>query len=132
MDYEFGLRCARAKATISYEPSLVVYAPVATACLSKRYFRRWSFKAGIADDGQQESASPTFLLVPRWIYRRLVEDCVFVFVKSFSSDPATIFSRELRIWRDLGTIAGRWHAKWRPRHHSEWVQRFSQKKKDLY
>jgi len=132
MDHEFGLRCARAQANIAYEPSLVVYAPVASACLSKRYFRRWSFKAGIAYDGPQDSSVATLLFVPRWVYRQLVEDCAFLIFRSFFARDTFVFSRELRLWRAFGLIASRWYAKCWPEHYPKWVEKYSQKRKDLY
>jgi len=132
MDHEFGIRCAKAQVNIAYEPSLVVYAPAASACLTKRYFRRWSFKAGIADDGSRDASTTTFLLAPRWMYRQLVEDLVFLIFRSFLVEKSVAFSRELRLWRTLGEITSRWYAKFRPQHHAKWLEKYSQKKKDLY
>jgi glycosyltransferase involved in cell wall biosynthesis len=132
MDYEFGMRCSLAQASIAYEPTLVVYAPIASECLNKRYFRRWSFKAGIADDTAQDASMPTLLGVPRWVFRQLLEDLIFIIAHLFSANDAPIFSRELRMWRALGTIANRWHAKYRPTNHAKWVESYSQKKKNLY
>ena len=48
MDFEFGQRCLARGEAVAYEPRLVVTAPVEAAILTQRYFRRWSFKAGIS------------------------------------------------------------------------------------
>jgi glycosyltransferase involved in cell wall biosynthesis len=133
MDYEFGMRCANAGINSAYEPSLVVYAPVDKACLTKRYFRRWSFKAGIVPDDRNNNPSvATFLFAPRWLYSQLIKDFVFLISRFLKTDDPTVFSRELRLWRTLGSITSRWYAKWRPNDYSKWVKRYSQKNKDLY
>lgn len=132
MDHEFGLRCSRTKANIAYEPALLVYAPVASACLNKRYFRRWSFKAGIADVGRQNWSAATLLFVPRWVYRQLVEDLLFLIFRAPFIEEAEAFNRELRLWRALGEISSRWYEKCRPQQYSKWVEKYSQKRNDLY
>lgn len=132
MDYEFGMRCAHLEAQISYEPSLVVYAPVAPGCLSKRYFRRWSFKAGIARDEGEARSGPHFLSAPRWVFRQTFEDFIFLLLGGFLSDDGVSFGRELRMWRGIGVIASRLHERLRPGQHAKWVEKYSQKKRDLY
>lgn len=137
MDHEFGLRLRRVQAqvNVAYAPELVVYAPVASACLTKRYFRRWSFKAGIIDDGSsgsKDSSAATFLFAPRWMYRQLIEDFFFLIFRSFFVEESVAFSRELRLWRIVGEITSRWYTKCRPTYYSKWVEKYSQKKKDLY
>lgn len=131
-DYEFGLRCARAQVNIAYEPLLVVYAPVASACLTKRYFRRWSFAAGITDVGLRDTSTAYFLFAPRWMYRQLVEDFFFLISRYIFVEESVAFSRELRLWRTLGEITSRWNAKFRPTHYIKWIEKYSQKKKNLY
>jgi GT2 family glycosyltransferase len=131
MDYEFGLRCAKAGVTTSYDPSLVVYAPVDAQLLSKRYFRRWSFKAGISRDDAGKTMA-TFLAVPRWLYRQLLQDlCGYPFDLLFRS-PREAFTRELRLWRTYGTISSRWYASLWPDEFPKWVEKYSQKKKNVY
>lgn len=132
MDYEFGLRCAAAGAHVAYEPSLVVHTQVAPATITKRYFRRWSFKAGIVGDGPGDNAAPNFLSVPRWVYRRWFEDLIFLAPRFLAHDDAVVFNRELRLWRSSGTIMSLWHAKLRPRSHARWVEKYSQKVNDVY
>ncbi|MBC7703079.1 MAG: glycosyltransferase family 2 protein, partial [Rhodoferax sp.] len=132
MDHEFGRRSMQAGVSIAYEPSLKVFAPVDAQCVSKRYFRRWAFKAGIAHGEESEASIPHLLLVPRWIYRRLLNDCAMLPIDMARQVPAKSFARELRIWRDLGTITSRWYAKLWPEHYPQWVAKHSQKKKNIY
>jgi glycosyltransferase involved in cell wall biosynthesis len=133
MDYEFGLRCANALVRIAYDPALIVLAPVDEQMLTKRYFRRWSFKAGIthSDDGSNPAISK-FLGVPRWIYRQLIGDLLCLPVESLFKPPAQTFQRELRIWRNWGSIASCWYALTWPHKYPEWVKHYSQKKKNVY
>lgn len=132
MDYEFGLRCVNAGAHVAYDPGLVVHTPVARATITKRYFRRWSFKAGIAGDGSGTKPGPSILFVPRWVYRRWFEDLIFLLPRLSATDDAAVFSRELRLWRFSGTIMSLWHAKLRPSSHRSWIEKHSQKVKDVY
>lgn len=132
MDFEFGMRSSRMKAAVSYQPSLLVYAPVDSACLTKRYFRRWAFKAGIARDSDRPASEATFLAVPRWVYRQLLEDLWHLVFRAAGSAAAENFSHELRFWRCLGKVASCWHEKLRPSRHAQWVEGYSQKKKNLY
>ncbi len=132
MDYEFGMRSHRLQARVAYEPSLLVYAPVDPACLTKRYFRRWAFKAGIARDNEQDSTSGSPPPVPRWVYRQLLEDLLFVAFRGPLAQPPEAFSRQLRAWRGFGKVAAYWHQRLRPTRHAQWVQNYSQKKKNVY
>ena len=139
MDHEFGLRCAHQGANIAYDPSLIVYAPVNSACLTKRYFRRWSFKAGIVYTGEsistKEDSSATLLSAPLWAYRRLVEDASYLlllYLKLKKGGPAEIFRYELRVWRTFGIIIGCWQLRYRSKQYVKWVEKWSQKKRDIY
>ena len=132
MDYEFGQRCVRLGVNIAYVPSLVVYAPVAPACLTKRYFRRWSFKAGIAYDGKPDASSAMLFSVPRWVYRMAFDDLIFLIFRSHGVAEPVVFNHELRLWRCVGMIASRWYSKYFPGRYSKWVERCSQKKRNLY
>lgn len=130
MDYEFGLRCARHHAVVAYIPSLVVFAPIDAAMLSKRYFRRWSFKAGIVHrDGADGAGS---MRVPRWVIRQLFQDMFQWPFDLMFRHPREAFSRELRIARAFGTVCSCWYAWARPHRYAEWVAHYSQKKKNLY
>lgn len=132
MDYEFGTRCARAGVGVAYAPALVVIAPVDEAMLTRRYFRRWSFKAGIS--GRDEDAPGVRLLlgVPRWVYSRLAADLARYPADLLLRPAHRAFARQLRIWRAFGTISSRWYARLWPDSYPRWVEHYSQKKKNLY
>ena len=132
MDFEFGMRSQHMKAVVAYEPSLLVYAPIDEACLTKRYFRRWAFKAGITPDTDPLPEEKTLLAVPRWVFRQLFQDLMHVAFGPGYETPAEKFSVELRAWRSVGKIASRWHEKLRPSNHDQWIEHFSQKKKNVY
>lgn len=132
MDFEFGMRSYRMQAKISYEPGLLVHAPVDAACLTKRYFRRWAFKAGIARDQDAHTSDATTLVVPRWVYRQALEDLAYLVLHAVNSSPADYFEHELRAWRGIGTITSRWHERLFPSRHAQWVAKYSQKKKNVY
>lgn len=132
MDYEFGMRCARAGIGVAYTPKLVVLAPVDPHMLSKRYFRRWSFKAGISSRDEDAPGLPTLLGVPRWVLRQLAADLLRYPAERLLRPPRQAFARELRIWRGAGTVASRWYARLRPAKYPAWVEYYSQKKKNLY
>ena len=128
MDYEFGQRCLAAGITVAYDPAIVVWAPVDAQVLSKRYFRRWSFKAGfVPSDGSAANAG-----VPRWVYRQLLDDLLRLPLDLLSAAPGPRFARELHLWRSWGTIASGWRARRDPAGYPAWVQHYSQKKKNLY
>jgi glycosyltransferase involved in cell wall biosynthesis len=133
MDYEFGVRSKNSKATIAYEPTLLVYAPVDNACLTKRYFRRWAFKAGIAQDQEEQRGDRNLILgVPRWTYRQFSDDLIFMLFRSYFNKPSENFSRELRMWRSMGKIFSSWHQILRPMQHTAWIEKYSQKKKNIF
>lgn len=127
MDHEFGIRCNSGGAKVVYEPSLEVYAPVDERCLTKRYFRRWSWKAGIASTGGIEAVAQR-PAVPRWMFRQLLGDAAYLATSGLAAPPHIRFGRELRFWRCLGGMANVWHSRWRPATHARWVVAFSQKK----
>ncbi|MBC7378236.1 MAG: glycosyltransferase family 2 protein [Burkholderiaceae bacterium] len=132
MDFEFGLRCQSLGVRVVYDPRPTVYAPVDERCLTLRYFRRWSFKAGIGRSGGIEAAGKGAPRVPLWVYRQLVEDWAATFHRRNAALTPHHFSRELRMWRCWGTVANAWHAWLRPGTHAEWVKSKSQKTVDLY
>lgn len=130
MDYEFGQRCAQKKAIVAYLPSLIVWAPIDPAMLSKRYFRRWSFKAGILHPDSEHGAAA--LRVPRWVIRQLIQDVCRWPLERILNKPSAAFALELRIWRGFGAVCSSWQAWSRPERYAEWVAHYSQKKKNLY
>lgn len=133
MDFEFGQRCLKLGEAVAYEPSLCVTAPVEAAMLTRRYFRRWSFKAGISPWQDMAPGVRHVAWVPLWLYRRLIQDALAWLLAPLRGEPeAERFARELRIWRAWGLLASRWMSRLRPAAYPAWVERKSQKKKNIY
>lgn len=133
MDFEFGQRCLRRGEAVAYEPSLCVTAPVDPAMLTRRYFRRWSFKAGISPWQDLPRGERHLGWVPLWLYRQLLQDALAWLTAPLRGEPeADRFLRELRIWRACGTVGSRWISRWRPAAYPGWVERRSQKRKNVY
>lgn len=132
MDYEFGMRSHQQGARIAYEPDILVHAPVDQACLTKRYFRRWAFKAGISRDDSSTADTVNRPGVPIWVYRQVFEDLLYVGLRPFSTASAERFSRVLRAWRGIGRIASYWHELLWPAVHGRWVEKYSQKRSNVY
>jgi glycosyltransferase involved in cell wall biosynthesis len=130
MDYEFGRRCVLKNAVVAYIPSLIVWAPIDPAMLSKRYFRRWSFKAGILHPDSENSVAS--LRAPRWVVRQLLQDMCRWPLERIVKNQRAAFSRELRIWRGFGAVCSSWQAWTKPQRYAEWVAHYSQKKKNVY
>jgi glycosyltransferase involved in cell wall biosynthesis len=133
MDYEFGQRCLRMGVGVAYEPGLVVVAPVDPQVLTQRYFRRWSFKAGISPWQDMQQGVRHFGWVPLWLYRQLLQDaCAWLVAPARGEPEADRFKRELRLWRNWGTVASRWMSRLRPAAYPEWVKARSQKRANVY
>lgn len=132
MDFEFGQRCLQRGEVVAYEPRLCVTAPIDPAMLTKRYFRRWSLKAGISPWQRMQPGERHLAWVPVWLYRRLGQDVLLWFLAPLLREPrAHRFLRELRIWRGWGTVMSRWMSRLRPAAYPAWVERRSQKR-NLY
>jgi glycosyltransferase involved in cell wall biosynthesis len=128
MDFEFGQRCLKRGEVVAYEPQLCVTAPIEPAMLTKRYFRRWSLKAGISPWQRMQPGVRHLAWVPMWLYRQLLQDMLMWLVAPLLRQaPALRFTRELRIWRAWGTLAARWMSRLRPADYPGWVERRSQK-----
>ena len=133
MDFEFGQRCLQRGETVVYEPRLRVTAPIDPAMLSRRYFRRWSLKAGISPWQDMPAGERHIAWVPLWLYRQLLQDALgWVLAPLRGEGVAKRFARELRIWRAWGTVASRWISRRRPADYPAWVARRSQKKQNVY
>lgn len=133
MDFEFGQRCLARGETVAYEPTLCVTAPVEAVMLTRRYFRRWSLKAGISPWQDMTPGVRHLAWVPLWVYRRLAQDALAWLLAPLRGEPeAERFARELRIWRAWGTLTSRWMSRLRPAAYPAWAERLSQKKKNIY
>ena len=129
MDHEFGVRSQRARERVGYVPSLAVRAPVDEAILTKQYFRRWAFKAGIARD-ETNAGDPGPQKPPLWVYRQAVEDGLLGIVLAPFRSPRAAFEREFRFWRHWGAISVYWHQLLFASSHAAWIEKHSQKKKN--
>jgi hypothetical protein len=133
MDYEFGQRCLRLGEAVAYDPALVVTAPIEPAMLTRRYFRRWSLKAGISPWQDMTPGVRHFAWVPLWVYRQMLQDALAWLVAPLRGEPAAErFLRELRLWRAYGLVASRWMSRLRPAAYPAWVEARSQKRKNVY
>lgn len=133
MDFEFGQRCLRRGEAVAYEPALRITAPIDPAILTRRYFRRWSLKAGISPWQEMQPGVRHLAWVPLWLYLQLLQDgLAWVAAPLRGASEASRFARELRIWRAWGTIASRWISRLRPAAYPAWVARRSQKKRNVY
>lgn len=128
MDYEFGMRAMRKHAIIEYDPRLVVYTKVPAGILQQSYFRRWYFKLGIAQSMQARQPVPYLFGVPRWVWRRLASDALYVGLQRLRGRGERVFDCELRAVQLWGMVAATWHRKWFPGEHQSWVDRWSQKR----
>lgn len=128
MDQEFGERCAKKGVKIAYEPEIVVFAPIDSKCLTKRYFRRWAFKSGFPV-GEENSAinGLSKFYIPKWMILQLVQDTLRLFNLNKKK-----FSAEFRIFRNLGFILGTWRKAFLPYSYNQWVKHWSQKENDTY
>jgi glycosyltransferase involved in cell wall biosynthesis len=128
MDFEFGQRCLQRGEAVAYEPRLCVTAPIDPAMLTKRYFRRWSLKAGISPWQRMRAGERHVAWVPVWLYRQLAQDGLLWMLAPLLCEPrAHRFLRELRIWRAWGTVMSRWMSRLRPAAYPAWVERRSRK-----
>lgn len=128
MDYEFGQRALRLGAIVEYDPKVVVRTAAPPQSLSKRYFRRWFFKLGIARAMRPPAtAAPLLLGVPRWMWRQAVADAAAWTLTIARGRADAAFALELRLRDFQGQVAAVWHAKLRPGSHKAWVERWSQK-----
>lgn len=133
MDYEFGQRVISRGECVAYVPSVLVIAPVDPAIVTKRYFRRWSLKAGISPWSDMELNVRHFAWVPLWLYRQMAEDALAWLVGPLRGEALpNRFLRELRLWRAYGTLASRWMSRLRPGGYPAWVESRSQKLKNVY
>jgi len=133
MDLEFGQRCLERGEAVAYEPSLVVTAPIEPAMLTKRYFRRWSLKAGISPWQEMTPGERHFGWVPLWLYRQMLKDVLEWLLAPLRGEaPADRFLRELRLWRSWGRLTSRWISRLHPAAYPAWVEARSQKRKNVY
>ena len=126
MDYEFGVRARGCGLRVRYDPRLVVRTGASPGMLTKRYFRRWYFKQGIAAAFDANDTA-RLTLVPRWMWRQAAEQAWTSLKCRVRDDEAAAFASELRVWHLAGFIASRWRNRFGGRSHGAWAARWSQK-----
>lgn len=93
-DTEFGRRVISAGERLRYEPSAVVYHPVAENRIDKKYFLRWWFDCGRADARvSQVRPVRVFCSLLAWILRWMM-----------ASDPSIRFYRKIGVWEKTGRL----------------------------
>lgn len=132
MDYEFGQRCIRKNINVCYQPTIVVYAPVDSVMLSKRYFRRWYFKAGAATDKSNTDTGRNIFGIPAWIFRQIISDLFVYFTVGWFFSSSKIFYLELRLRRFFGVVESGLIQNFQKDRYIAWMEMVSQKKNNRY
>lgn len=103
-DSEFGDRLLAAGERLRYEPSALVYHPVAQNRLKKEYFLAWWLNKGeanIRQFGIRPGTKYRVAGIPLYLLRRFIKWTVKWMV---SIDPVERFSNKLSAWENLGEI----------------------------
>lgn len=117
-DDEFGARLRRQGERIMYAPRAIVYHPVETEKLNKRYFRKWFYDTGRTMMWARIWPRETVLYfgIPRFLFAALVRNCL---QWPLTTDQKRRFRRECQAWRAAGGILegcrmlGRLGRKWK-------------------
>jgi len=103
-DTEFGRRLIAAGERLRYEPSAVVYHPVAEERINKEYFLKWRFDLGRANFrifGIPPGTTWFIDGIPLYLFRRLA---AWTARWMFSFEPSRRFSRKVTVWEKAGEI----------------------------
>ncbi|MBI3812637.1 MAG: glycosyltransferase family 2 protein [Nitrospirae bacterium] len=111
-DYELFRRILKDGGRVLYAPDIVVYHIVQPDRLTRRYVRQWWMTQGMANSRMrldEDPGVPKILGVPRWMYRRALDDLVRM-VARFVINPRCreAFYHETRLWRFYGFVKDRW------------------------
>jgi glycosyltransferase involved in cell wall biosynthesis len=104
-DTEFGRRLIDAGERLWYEPSAIVFHPVAADRLRRSYFLDWWFDKGraeIREFGVRPDVRRTASGVPLYLIRTLIKQLVRWVV---TVEPKTRFARKTAVWQKAGQIA---------------------------
>jgi glucosyl-dolichyl phosphate glucuronosyltransferase len=108
-DTEFGRRLLKAGEKLFYEPSAVVYHPVAKERLNKDYLLKWWFGKGRSDMrefGPRAGTRYSFRGIPLYLFRRLAGWMVCWLL---ALDSRRRFQNKLVVWNNLGRITECYH-----------------------
>jgi glucosyl-dolichyl phosphate glucuronosyltransferase len=102
-DTEFGHRLLAAGEKLRYQPSAVVYHPVAENRIQKKYYLNWWFDKGRADIRQLgiPADASRVLGIPIYLFRRVI---VWTLRWLLSMDPARRFNCKIKVWSRAGEI----------------------------
>jgi glycosyltransferase involved in cell wall biosynthesis len=103
-DTEFGRRLIAGGERLRYEPSAVVYHPVAEDRISREYFLRWWFDSGRANiraSGVLPGTTWYVRGVPLYLFRRLV---VWMLRWMVTLKPSRRFSNKVTAWQKAGEV----------------------------
>lgn len=109
-DTEFGRRVIQGGELLLYQPSAIVYHPIAPNRLRQSYFLAWWFDKGRADlreFGFAEGTKWTVKNVPLYLFRRFIYRTVRWM---FAVSPAQRFSHKFKVWWLCGEIAESYRA----------------------
>jgi len=104
-DTEFGRRLLDAGERLWYEPSAIVFHPVAADRLRRSYFLDWWFDKGraeIREFGVRPDVRRTASGIPLYLIRTLIKQLVRWVV---TVEPKTRFARKTAVWQKAGQIA---------------------------
>jgi GT2 family glycosyltransferase len=104
-DTEFGRRLMVAGERLRYEPSAVVYHPVAPERISKKYFLDWWFdegRASVRAFGVRPGTKWCVAGIPLYLVRSLV---LWTMRWMVSFEPRARFYHKIAVWGKLGRIA---------------------------
>jgi len=96
-----------------YYPRAIVYHCVSTDRFSKRYLRRTAWHIGVwryLEDSETSSSSPTFLGVPRWVFRSLPGSARWVIYLTVTCRRSEAFIYEWDALNYLGYFVAAWKA----------------------
>jgi hypothetical protein len=118
--------CIRARAAGlrgCYIPEMTVEHIIPASRLTKRYFRRWFYWRGISRARLYEKAGldmesperttldfrtvPHVLGVPRYLYRKAIEETIASLRRTLGRDPVAAFEHELWVWFFAGILRER-------------------------
>ena len=105
-DTEFGRRVLNGGEELYYEPAAVVYHPVTSERLTRKYFLQWWFDKGRADALEfPEQDGRALLGIPLYLIKRIVGD---ILRWTVALGPGRRFDCQRQVWGLAGEITERY------------------------
>jgi GT2 family glycosyltransferase len=114
-DSEFGARLLSAGERLRYEPSAVVYHPVAENRIQKKYFLTWWFDKGRANIRQLGLRADANFHIPEISFHRVSRLLITGLRWLSSFDRRARFTRKTETWEQSGEISECYHQSLRAR-----------------